>query len=397
MQSEVHAGTFRHFRVIRSFLLRLITPGWELRGKMDFEEGAKLANVALQSPTTNIPTLRVIGGSFSGTLYKLEREVMIIGRDPGCGVILEPMSVSRKHAAILRRTDDFMLEDIGSTHGTFVNGLRLTQPRLLQDGDMVRIGEVLLTFEIPVDHTIDRRAEDDKEYVVESELAEVLLNRVDVEDTELDTVLEDHLSGEGADPHQHVPSFESTASTDQELGKFATSFSESTSRPDSIREECVRIRELLESNHVKWDNAERHGLIEEILKPDADHRGLLGRGFYRVVVLDAAHGLGPAGLFDDHQFLEAVRAELVHAFGLRLDGTAFHIEDIFQMLKDEKRSLFCFANFQLIPVVHFRTVRGFTQGVHRVLLLIRGSRDIAHEEGLSAQEESSDEAAEGRT
>ncbi len=367
-------------------------------------------------PLRGTPTLKVFGGPPSGRIYTLEREVMIIGRDPGCGLILEPKSVSRKHAAISRRTGTFMLEDIESTGGTFVNGLRLTQPRLLKDGDIIQIGDVFLVFDggllaieetesftelaaVPADQdsVLDDVLVDRRSGVKESELAEVLLNRVDVEDTELDTVLEDQLSGEGADPHQHVPSFESAASTDQELGKFATSFSESTSRPDSIREECVRIRELLESNHVKWDNAERHGMIEEILKPDADLRGLLGRGFYRVVVLDAAHGLGPGGLFDDHQFLEAVRAKFVHAFGLRLDGTAFHIEDIFQMLKDEKRSLFCFANFQLIPVVHFRTVRGFTQGVHRVLLLIRGSRDIAHEEGLSAQEESSDEAAEGRT
>jgi hypothetical protein len=135
-------------------------------------------------------------------------------------------------------------------------------------------------------------------------------------------------------------------------------------------------------------------LIDEILQPDADVRGALGAGFYRLVVLDAARGLGQGGLFDELQFLESVRAELVNAFGLRLDGTAFHLEDIFQMLKDEQRSLFCFANFQLIPVVHFRTVRGFTQGVHRVLLLTRGSRDIAREEGVRAQGKSSDLAAE---
>jgi hypothetical protein len=71
------------------------------------------------------------------------------------------------------------------------------------------------------------------------------------------------------------------------------------------------------------------------------------------------------------------------AFGLPLDQSSFHIEDIFQMLKDESRpSLFCFVNFELIPAEHLRTVRGFTQGVHRVLLLTRGTRDLAREEGV---------------
>ncbi len=123
-------------------------------------------------------------------------------------------------------------------------------------------------------------------------------------------------------------------------------------------------------------------MIEEILKPDSEIRNVLRMGFHRLVVLDAVRGLGPGGVFDDRQFLEALRADIAQVFGLRLDGPAFHIEDIFQMLKDEKRSLFCFANFQLIPAVQFRTIRGFTQSVHRVLLLTRGSRGIADEEGL---------------
>jgi hypothetical protein len=280
---------------------------------------------------------------------------------------------------------------------------------------MVQIGEVDLRAVFAEDHVpstqlttpkADLRSEvpeselelvlvDSRSSIEESELDPALVDpRSGLEESDLDAVLVDDLSGVELGSDGRVSSSKPVASTDQELGRFARSFYDTTTRAESLREECVRIRELLESNHVKWDNAERQGLIDRILKPDPDVRDTLGAGFYRLVVLDAARGLGPRGLFDDQQFVEAVRAELVHSFGLRLDDTAFHIEDIFQMLKDEQRSLFCFANFQLIPVVHFRTVRGFTQGVHRVLLLTRGGRDIAHEERVYAQGESSDEPAE---
>jgi hypothetical protein len=51
-------------------------------------------------------------------------------------------------------------------------------------------------------------------------------------------------------------------------------------------------------NHFKWDHAVKHGLIEEILKPDAEIRSVLNMGFYRLVVLDAARRLCPAGVAD---------------------------------------------------------------------------------------------------
>ena len=54
--------------------------------------------------------------------------------------------MSRKHAAIVRQRGGFLLKDMGSTRGTFVNGQKLTHPALLQDGQTIQIGEVLLIF-----------------------------------------------------------------------------------------------------------------------------------------------------------------------------------------------------------------------------------------------------------
>jgi len=60
--------------------------------------------------------------------------------------VLEPKSVSRRHAAIVHRSGEYLLKDIGSTRGTYVNGLRLTQPVVLKNGNIVQVGELQLTF-----------------------------------------------------------------------------------------------------------------------------------------------------------------------------------------------------------------------------------------------------------
>ena len=54
---------------------------------------------------------------------------------------------SARHARVEPRRDGVWIEDIGSTNGTFVNGVRLSRPRKLSAGDLVRVGETDLRFE----------------------------------------------------------------------------------------------------------------------------------------------------------------------------------------------------------------------------------------------------------
>jgi hypothetical protein len=54
---------------------------------------------------------------------------------------------SSKHARIEARRDGVWLEDIGSTNGTYLNGIRLTRPKRMTPGDIVRIGETELRYE----------------------------------------------------------------------------------------------------------------------------------------------------------------------------------------------------------------------------------------------------------
>jgi hypothetical protein len=72
----------------------------------------------------------------------------VVGRGPESALRLDgDGTVSSRHARFDVRTDGIWVEDAGSTNGTFVNGARVTTPRLLHAGDVVRIGETDLRVE----------------------------------------------------------------------------------------------------------------------------------------------------------------------------------------------------------------------------------------------------------
>jgi sigma-B regulation protein RsbU (phosphoserine phosphatase) len=93
-----------------------------------------------------VPTLQIISGPLAGRVFKLDRELILIGRNPDCDIVLPPKSVSRKHCAVVRRSGGFELKDMGSTRGTFVDSRRLTQPMFLENGNVIHIGDVLLSY-----------------------------------------------------------------------------------------------------------------------------------------------------------------------------------------------------------------------------------------------------------
>jgi hypothetical protein len=78
----------------------------------------------------------------------LTHEPLKIGRGPLNDVQLEADEfASGRHALFDPRRDGVWIEDLGSTNGTFVNGVRLTSPRRLAPGDVVRVGETDLRYE----------------------------------------------------------------------------------------------------------------------------------------------------------------------------------------------------------------------------------------------------------
>ena len=146
------------------------------------------------------------------------------------------------------------------------------------------------------------------------------------------------------------------------------------------RADWQELRGRLSRSHVFDDQADLTGLHEQLLCPSSEARQILGEGFYRLVLLDAATGSDAGGKFDLERFLVYAREELARAFDLNLARGFFHLEDVGQVLKDEPRSLFCFVNLQNVSGRDLRRLRGFTQEQHQALFTCRGRRDLAAEE-----------------
>jgi len=78
----------------------------------------------------------------------LDSAPITVGRGPQNDVALDGDDfASAKHARIEPRRDGVWVEDVGSTNGTFLNGIKLTRPRKLTPGDVVRVGETELRYE----------------------------------------------------------------------------------------------------------------------------------------------------------------------------------------------------------------------------------------------------------
>jgi hypothetical protein len=91
-------------------------------------------------------------GPNPGTVFDLTKEVTMLGRDVTNDIPLGDAEISRQHSRLTRTPGGIVLEDLGSTNGSFVNGDRLTSPRVLRSGDLVGLGEnVTLTFEAPLE------------------------------------------------------------------------------------------------------------------------------------------------------------------------------------------------------------------------------------------------------
>ena len=84
------------------------------------------------------------GGGRAGETFHPEGETTI-GRSPDCGIFLDDVTVSRKHAVLVKRDGGFFIEDQGSLNGTFVNRKRVESGQL-EDGDELQIGKYRLTF-----------------------------------------------------------------------------------------------------------------------------------------------------------------------------------------------------------------------------------------------------------
>lgn len=87
--------------------------------------------------------LEVLGGSRQGERHEVTSRRLTVGRHPACDLQFDPEAdrvVSGHHALFLRDEDGWLVRDLGSENGTWVNGEAITSERRLRSGDEVRLG-----------------------------------------------------------------------------------------------------------------------------------------------------------------------------------------------------------------------------------------------------------------
>jgi hypothetical protein len=100
-----------------------------------------LDGLGLQGPVLVVRS----GGGRSGETFALADDPTVIGRSPDCGIFLDDVTVSRKHAVFTQDAGRWKLDDQGSLNGTFVNRARVDSA-VLSDGDEIQIGKYRFTF-----------------------------------------------------------------------------------------------------------------------------------------------------------------------------------------------------------------------------------------------------------
>jgi hypothetical protein len=126
--------------------LLAVDSGTETTMSFDVDESGEDGETLLGGLNISGPALVVrSGGGIAGQPFTPGDGSTLIGRSPECDIFLDDVTVSRRHAEIVREGDDFTIRDLGSLNGTYVNRRRI-ESAVLEDDDEVQIGKYRLTF-----------------------------------------------------------------------------------------------------------------------------------------------------------------------------------------------------------------------------------------------------------
>jgi len=109
------------------------------------EPTGETGEVPAYTEETGVAALVVRRGPNAGSRFPLDSEVTTAGRSPDSEIFLDDVTVSRRHAEVTRSAQGFLVRDVGSLNGTYVNRERIEET-LLADGDEVQIGKYRLVF-----------------------------------------------------------------------------------------------------------------------------------------------------------------------------------------------------------------------------------------------------------
>ncbi len=120
-------------------------PRGDRRAQRQAERQASRSRAKPQKRPRGAPTHVVITeGANEGETVSLDHAPLLIGRGADAAIRLDDDYVSTRHARIAASGDQWFIEDLGSTNGTYVGSSRLTQPTTIQLGTQIRIGKTTL-------------------------------------------------------------------------------------------------------------------------------------------------------------------------------------------------------------------------------------------------------------
>lgn len=113
--------------------------------------------------------LVVRNGPEAGRHIEITTEAQRIGRSDGVDIVMADGAVSKQHCEVVMFGDSLIIKDVGSTNGTFIDGVEVTSPTSLPVGTMLQVGETLLVHEMrtPEEVAQDEQLSEDVERAVE--------------------------------------------------------------------------------------------------------------------------------------------------------------------------------------------------------------------------------------
>jgi pSer/pThr/pTyr-binding forkhead associated (FHA) protein len=96
-------------------------------------------------PMSQRAYLEITGSEEKDGIFELGEGAVVVGRSTECDIQLGVQNVSRKHARVVFQNEEYLIEDLESTNGVFVNGIKVVRC-VLRNNDQIEIGGVKLVF-----------------------------------------------------------------------------------------------------------------------------------------------------------------------------------------------------------------------------------------------------------
>ena len=115
------------------------------RNGFDTTEEIPRGKFADVMPLSQRAYLEITGSEEKDGIFELGERAVVIGRSTECDIQLGVQNVSRKHARVFAHNEEYLIEDLESTNGVFINGIKIVKC-VLRNNDQIDIGGVKLVF-----------------------------------------------------------------------------------------------------------------------------------------------------------------------------------------------------------------------------------------------------------